>query len=350
MKVINARNVNDAYAKSFLLLRDNGIVRPSRTGSVLETDFPVTTVYEHPEECILWDPGKDINPFSHLMESLWTLAGRDDVVYISYFDETALNRSDDGVRLHGAYGARWRGWFGYDQLECAITSLRMDKMTRRALICMWSPNGDLIEDDNGVGGPTSEDIPHDISVSFSCRRGVLDMTVYSRSSEIMLGCYGASAAYFSLLQQYVAVRVRMPIGKCYRISNNWHLTCSEWSKMGCYPVLDIEADEYLESPRKGTSGALVIGLWAQVNTENPKSLYEDVRGFVNNGPDCCMPTEPHTNEFLANVAVPMREIWHHWKHKQFDAAFKILSDAEKKYELQVDWFLAARRWMERKQV
>jgi hypothetical protein len=46
---------------------------------VLVSQTPVVTCYSAPTQRVLFSPMRDANPFFHLMEALWMLAGRDDV-------------------------------------------------------------------------------------------------------------------------------------------------------------------------------------------------------------------------------------------------------------------------------
>ena len=60
MRVINARNVNDAYWKGLALLRAEGQLASSRAGTVQVMPCPVVTVYERPRERVLFDPQRDV--------------------------------------------------------------------------------------------------------------------------------------------------------------------------------------------------------------------------------------------------------------------------------------------------
>src|SRR5690606_9539658 len=124
VRIIEARNVNVAYARVLnsalgALFGENNdwIRRSSRNGPVLEHRGPVATVYEKPRERVMLNATRDANPFFHLMEALWMLAGRRDVAWINQFNSNIANYSDDGVVFHGAYGHRWRHYFGKDQIQ-----------------------------------------------------------------------------------------------------------------------------------------------------------------------------------------------------------------------------------------
>jgi hypothetical protein len=76
LTTINGKNVNELWARGLHTLKTFGIESDSRAGRVLVMQTPVTSVYRNPCERVLMDPLRDANPFFHLMESLWMLAGR----------------------------------------------------------------------------------------------------------------------------------------------------------------------------------------------------------------------------------------------------------------------------------
>ena len=77
MKVINARNVNDALLLGIDLFQDSSNFREqeSRNGTTYEALEPVTTVYSSPWERVCLLKERDAKPFFHLIESLWMLQG-----------------------------------------------------------------------------------------------------------------------------------------------------------------------------------------------------------------------------------------------------------------------------------
>src|SRR6266478_1362063 len=117
---LRVSNVNVALSEGLWWMKSAGVKEDSRNGPVLVSPEPVMTVYTRPTERVLSSPLRDANPFFHLMEALWMLAGRNDVAWPAQFAKQILQYSDDGVILWGGYGARWRRWFGYDQLTLLI--------------------------------------------------------------------------------------------------------------------------------------------------------------------------------------------------------------------------------------
>jgi hypothetical protein len=114
MHVIRARNVNDAFSQALGYLEKYGIRRDSRNGPVLLSPEPVTTVYSHPLERVLFWSERDANPFFHLYEALYFLAGRNEVEPLARYAKQMREYSDDGEIFHGSYGYRWRHHFDLD--------------------------------------------------------------------------------------------------------------------------------------------------------------------------------------------------------------------------------------------
>jgi thymidylate synthase len=212
------RNVNTAFNELVSLFNNddyavNGensvgvIKRPSRNGPVLMIDEPVMVTYTHPKERVLFNHARDANPFLHLYEALWMLAGRNDVAPLAYYAKQFEQYSDDGKTLNGAYGYRWRHAFNLrtydsrqgeckplDQLRILIDHLKTDPNSRRAVLQMWNVESDLLKID------TSKDVCCNTAVYFSIRdtdeydqakdarppQYVLDMTVTNRSNDLCL--------------------------------------------------------------------------------------------------------------------------------------------------------------------
>ena len=133
MKVISANNINDAFRKGVDLFRSDVNFRrqESRNGTTLECNNPVTTVYKKPWERVLLEKTRDANPFFHLVEAIWMMAGSENLRQLTHFN-TGMNRfSDNGKTLNGAYGYRWFHTFKINQIEHAVQTLRADPDSRR---------------------------------------------------------------------------------------------------------------------------------------------------------------------------------------------------------------------------
>lgn len=225
---IFCRNVNDALARALSLIKNHSTSETSRNGPVLVFREPVTTVYSYPTERVLFSPLRDANPFFHIFESLWMMAGRNDIAFPQQFNKRFGAYSDDGKTSPGAYGFRWRKFFGYDQLRPLVDELKANPDTRRAVLAMWDGGTIALEGSTHAGDlrrlrQGTKDAPCNTHIYFDRRGGALNMTVCCRSNDLWWGAYGANAVHFSVLQEWMAFAVGVPVGIYRQMSNNLHL-------------------------------------------------------------------------------------------------------------------------------
>jgi len=329
MIVIDADNVNSAFRKAahIMLHDDNWHEIAPREGKVTrEYDEPVTTIYRKPWRRVLFCDVRDANPFFHLMEALWMLAGRDDSAWISQFSKNIGQFAEDDGKFHGAYGFRWRS--GVDQIETAANLLRRKPDTRRAVISMWNPAADL--------GADRRDIPCNTHVYFKVRNGKLNMTVCCRSNDIIWGCYGANAVHFSVLQEYMARKSGYDIGLYYHISDSWHyyLENPTWKKLNMGAAYG-EQDYYAGhgyTPSRIASAAIVNG-----TTDAWDADLE--RFFKDDWDDPIM----YQDLFFGRTAYPMRDAWRCYKRGDIETALHLCKNIASP-----DWALACTQWMMRR--
>lgn len=209
------RNVDTALRDGYpALVASNPIATSPRGEPTIEYDGVWVTRYERPWERVSLSPARDANPFFHFMEAMWILAGRNDVKFLADILDHFKNFSDNGVSLHGAYGYR----LGRKLLKI-IDMLKTTPDTRRAVCSIWDDDLDL--------GRDSADIPCNDMLVFRIRNGRLDMTVYNRSNDMVLGAYGANAVHFAFIMEYVAERVGVPMGVYTQVSNSMHVYLGE---------------------------------------------------------------------------------------------------------------------------
>lgn len=220
MRVINARNVNEALELGLNLIKGSGIHMNSRNGATIEVDSPVATTYRAPQERVLISKERDANPFFHLMEAMWIIAGRDDVKFLTEFNKRMADYSDDGEIFNAPYGYRLRNHFSdegkcdLDQLDSVINILKNDPYSRQAVCQIWDTY-DLEKD--------TLDKACNMSIVFRIREGKLNMTVYNRSNDMIWGKYGANVVQFSMIQEYVAAHLDVSIGAYTHVTNSFHV-------------------------------------------------------------------------------------------------------------------------------
>lgn len=331
MKVIAARNVSEALILGLSALKQDGVDRPSRNGNVRVFPGPVTTLYERPQERVLFYPERDANPFFHFMEGLWMISGRCDVDWISEFSSNISNYSDDGVTFHGAYGYRWRNWFEYgengiiDQLETIVNCLKKNPDDRRTVLQMWDASHDL--------GQEGKDFPCNLICTFRISPyGKLDMTVFNRSNDMIWGAYGANAVHFSMMQEVMAAWIGVPLGRYWQVSTNFHTYHSLMPKVESLAYVSAGFDEYqLEE----------VSPLPMVNTPI-NEWFQDLDMFMTEGAVIGL-----RDKFFKKTAVPMLQAWRAWKDRD-ESGYKDRALNHAKQIAATDWRRACVEWLERR--
>lgn len=364
MQVLRVPNVCEAMAAGLSLVPKMCYVESSRAGHVLVAPFPIATFYERPMERVLFCARRDANPFFHLMESVWMLAGWQDARWLDrYVGDFSSRFAEDGGLQHGAYGHRWRQHFtdgttrnGILQFRDQIVEigrlLREKPETRQAVMAMWDPMSDL--------GAVKRDIPCNTHVYFRSRpaaeadtdkRRWLDVTVCCRSNDIIWGAYGANAVHMSIMGEVVAALSDMRLGAYYQISNNWHVYMDAYARiMGVQPSADGSAVDVrrLHADNRyvtGTIKNLVPIAQSQVEAED---VLLDARSFVRDREAISSGRWNHFQSrttWFEGVVLPMQKAHDLWKEGQAERALHALHDecwAD-------DWRTAAREWIMRRQ-
>jgi len=333
VKVITARNVNEALLLGLNALKIHGVTRPSRNGKVQVFPMPVTTHYKKPNERVIFFPERDANPYFHFMESLWMIAGRRDVEFPAYFSSNIANYSDDGLTFHGAYGYRWRNHFQIpeqpdhviDQLATIAAALNKNADDRRVVLQMWDTTVDL--------GLEGKDFPCNLMATFRINPyGKLDMTVFNRSNDMIWGAYGANAVHFSMLHELMAAWVKVPLGSYWQVSTNFH---------AYQDVLDRHTG--FENYTPGTDPYYMEKVKPYPLVTGPiEEWFQDLNMFMESGPVIGFKTK-----FFKNVAVPMLQSWDCWKNREDpnrkSGALRLADQI-----VASDWRMACMEWLERR--
>jgi len=340
MRVIQARNVQQALPQAVRLLEEEGVRRDSRYGPVIVMPCPVTTVYERPQERVLFWPQRDANPALHLYESLWMLAGREDLAPLLRYAKRFEEFSDDGATLWDAYGHRWRERFGFDQLREVVKILSANRDDRRCVIQMWSAGRDL--------GRIGKAVPCNLTatVQVSPTRA-LDLAVFNRSNDIVWGCYGANAVHFSMLQEYLASAICVPMGTYTQVSVNWHAYVNTFEQVRSipygdgqlwdpnWPLMDPYAKNEVRSVPMGFLEDQVLN-----DTIIKSLLREEEDGFQRY-------YEPY--DAWDEVVYSVLKAHHFWRTLPPPDRYTFaLNEVEHTAALGYDWAVAMKEWVERR--
>lgn len=334
MIVIKARNVNDAYRQGMTMMNMRTLSKPesSRVGPVHRIAQVVTTTYTRPTERVLFDERRDANPFFHLFEALWMLTGHNDLETPARFLPSFAQFSDDGETLHGAYGFRWRhageneDFDGVDQLAGAITMLTENPSDRRVIIQMWDVNKDF-----GVNG---KDIPCNDMIHCQIVEGKLNITVFCRSNDIVLGAYGANAVHMSMLHEYLALMIGVPVGMYEQISCNYHAYVDTPYKFASFFPLEDTGDPY-------DAGYHVVPLIDDAGFDSELLVFMNrVRAWQEIP---AVNVVKFKNSFFLRVAWPMYAAFRAYKQDNLELALTRLENPER-----IDWLAAGQKWLMRR--
>lgn len=334
MNVLQGRNVNRLWVRALALLARQGTQTLTRGGAAYVLDTPVCSVFERPMERVLFDPVRRANPYFHLMEALWMLTGRNDAEFLDHYvhDFGARFAESDG-HVHGAYGYRWRHHFSMDQLEEIIELLGRNVYDRQVVLQMWDVDSDL-------GFSQKKDRPCNTHAYLRFVNEALDLTVMTRSNDIVWGAYGANAVHFSVLLEYLAGRIGVRVGRLYQFANNWHGYCevvdnirkAEWEPNKVQACSSLYESDIVR-PRPMADD------WTKFDTDLRRFMFHhnDVWG----GTEILPYTYNYNNPWFAEVAVPMMLSWWHYKRKEYAYARLEATHIEA-----TDWREACLSWLE----
>jgi thymidylate synthase len=393
---LNFRNVNDAFTTLVRQINSGEIhtdVTPSRVGEVLQVTEPVIVTYNNPRQRVLFNSARDANPFFHLYESLWMLAGRNDIAGLCYYLPGYKDFSDDGVTANGAYGYRWRhpSYLDYsnspspgdppygsgDQLQMLIQHLKSKPLSRRAVLQMWNVEDDLLKVDS------SKDVCCNTQAYFSVETGMclfcdgkgslvhmsfvedgtngittcpkcngtphdqpryLNITVCNRSNDMIWGMLGANVVHFSFLQEYMAAYLGLELGVYNQFTNNLHVYTSRW-----YPK------EWLAEADNRTMWSQPIVDYSTTGRDNNWNLVPLVQDPAIFDTECLRFVEYNSKQpelvyrmyyaapFLNTVAQPMMYAFHFHKLRNYDEALHWCTNIAAD-----DWKLVATQWIEKR--
>ncbi len=370
MAHIYAVNVNDAFSRVVGDIHHNKlpiIKTSSRNGDVLQITEPVTITYAKPTQRVLFNQARDSNPAFSLMESLWMLQGRNDLAPIQYYITDFEKFSDDGETLNAAYGYRWRyvqagqtevversthdelrRSIRTDQLKLIIHHLKVKPDSRRAVLSMWNVEDDLLKiggfhaakigDDLWEVDPGSKDVCCNLSATFQIVNGKLDMTVFNRSNDAILGSLGANLVHFSFLLEYMAAHIGVPVGFYNQVSTNLHVYTWNW-----------KPEEWLDE-HPHTTHCSYNNIEHFPLVKDPKQFDIELAHFnehwlgkdlTNVAPFKAIPA--YQEPFFADVALPMAIAFHQHKKREYESALSWCSKIKAE-----DWRWVSTKWVEKR--
>lgn len=208
------RNATFAFVRELEQVLERGrpiTVRGKATHELLAR----TVSLAEPLERFITVPGRRNDPFAVIAETMWVIAGRDDLEFLSRYLGRATDFSDDGATWRGGYGPRLRNWQGVDQVDEIRKLLLEDPESRRAVAVMFDPARDF---DN-----SSQDVPCNNWLHFMLRDGRLDLDVVIRSNDILWGFSGINTFEWSVLHELMAYWLDAKVGTANFFISSLHL-------------------------------------------------------------------------------------------------------------------------------
>ena len=303
-----------------LLTTMPGVAREgqSRNGKVYSVPGLSILTIKDPTARVVFDPLRDANPFFHVMEFVWMMAGSNNGQWPAKFVPSYMDYAEDDGYVHGAYGWRWRNHFEVDQILTAIKLLKKDPKDRQIVIQMWDVEVDL--------AANVRDRPCNTHIYLRADNGVLDMTVCNRSNDAVWGMLGANVVHMTMLQEFISVATRIPLGVYQVVSNNLHI----------YPDMVKNFDKLWNRPTKNDyynpdhwDEAYVVPEPILLSGEEPSGFLRDCQRFME------YPSGEYNYYFLNRTAKPMYKAW--------DAG----STARCDDIASPDWRIACNEWLTR---
>ena len=320
MAEISGENVPDAYHNVLCYMRDAAYPEQSRNGDVMVLGQPLTLTIRNPQERVMVDPIRNANPFFHLLEFVWMMAGRRDAEFVGNIVNRMWEYAEPNGKFHGAYGHRWRKYFIDDQIAEAITKLKNNPYDRRVVISMWDPDADFLD-------KQYNDHPCNTHIYFRVVGDDLDMTVCNRSNDVIWGMLGANACHMTMLHELIATAAGYGVGKYRVFTNNAHVYRDLPNFEAIWNAVDVD------TPYRGGGPNIVPIL-------RPGETYPQFIGACSSF--CKAPHRINDTGiwFIDKIAFPM--------YKSYFAKDDYTGALEWAARIEAwDWRLAAKEWLKR---
>ena len=331
--------VNEALVEMCKKLLQYGVKREmhgfqaSTASACYEMPGPVVIEITDPTARQVLIPERKWNKVLPMAESLWMVLGSNDLDDLpGHFVRSIYNFSDDGHTWRGGYAPRLRGYTGIsnqyyrslnsysirkmedkakdsfvtiDQLKYVIETLSKEPTSRQALITIHDPAKD------SQLGLKTKDIPCTRSLHFMIVDGKLNLYVWMRSNDAVFGFSAVNLYNFTLMQQYVAKILGVPLGSYYHIADNFHYyenkkdlveqlasidlgTAIEYdrnlhndydTKIGSLDELDIVTLDMYQKEEEFWKLSNEIQFQGEESKENIKTIRSLLKNIKNNYPD-----------------------------------------------------------------
>jgi len=214
MELVSSRNINHALVDVLDKVVKFGHGITVRDNQDTKEISPLVVNIEQPRERCLVNSARKNNTFAAIAETMWVLAGRNDVDWLENYLPRAKDFSDDGETWRAGYGKRLRDWNGVDQVHEVFKILKKDPSSRRAVMVIFDPDRDYAE---------SKDIPCNNWLHFMIRGGKLNLDVAVRSNDVIWGFSAINTHEWSVLLEVMAHWLNVEVGRLTFFTSSMHL-------------------------------------------------------------------------------------------------------------------------------
>lgn len=273
MLTLSKDSFNVAYPDMVHAVMHRGTAVGPR-GTRTKEIHPAIIEVAYPRERLVTASNRPVNVAFALAEVLWILSGRSDVGMLEFYNSNIAQFSDNGSTFNAAYGYRLRTQYGHDQIEDVIRTLIDDPDSRQATLVTTHPQYDrgwdeILNDDMSgteIVKHVTKDRACNVLSHLMIREGRLDWLQVVRSNDLIWGT-PYNWMQFTHLQEYIACRLGVPVGKYTHVVDSLHVYDHHWDEANRITEFDLYHHLGAEHLRMDTPDPLpkaVLDLEAEV--------------------------------------------------------------------------------------
>ncbi len=157
-------------------------------------------------------------------EVAWCFMGSTSIGWLNTHTKIWEVFADANGDVMEAYGHRWRSSFGFDQIQTAISRLKVDPSDRRVYISSWDPRCDMLP-------ILQKTVPCPVGFTLATHNNRLNSTIMIRSSDVLIGL-PLDVMRHALVMRAIACSLNINLGHMRVTLAHPHIYESHWD-MAC---------------------------------------------------------------------------------------------------------------------
>jgi len=159
---------------------------------------------------------RHIYPTSAAAELAWCIIGDKNISWLQQYTKMWDKFVNENNEIDAAYGWRWQYKFGRNQIEQAIKALKKDPTNRQVVVMAWDPSID------GLGNNWTKNVPCPIGFMLNIIDNKLNLSMFLRSSDVIVGL-AYDSIFYALLLVAFANELNVEYGKYTIFLNHAHI-------------------------------------------------------------------------------------------------------------------------------